>query len=508
MYQFRDFAPAGNAPATRPRGTGAFGIAAPGARAVPRQQFSLVVDLGSGIGSRQWLRGLATCSALCFAAWSFWPAMATTPGLSPPPLTADLRAENDALAIAPTALGSTTGRRMAPTDAVQPLADAPERPTIDLRATLAAAGDIVATLTRSGVAQAEAQSVAAMIAGVVPLNDIAAGTLLDLRLGRRLSMTDPRPVERLTLRATFGMKVDIERVGGRLVVNRQPIDVDSTPLRIQGTIGGSLYRSARAAGVPPRVVEAYIRALAGQVGVPGGLGAGDRFDIIVEHRRAATGETQTGNLLYAGLDRATGRDIQLMPWTIGGRVQWMEASGVGRESSSGFRMPVNGRVTSNFGRRVHPILRYVRFHAGIDFGAPYGSPIMAAASGQIVAAGWQGGYGRAVKISHGSGIETLYGHMSSVAVAAGQQVTAGQVIGYVGSSGFSTGPHLHYELHRGGTPIDPASFRFTTRAALSGGELASFRARMQSLLATPVGAAPAADRVTFAGVGPTPTSLR
>ncbi|HEY0325082.1 MAG TPA: M23 family metallopeptidase [Allosphingosinicella sp.] len=476
-------------------------MASPGAKAPPHRHFSLVVDLGSGIGSRQWLRGLATCGALCFAAWSFWPAMATTPGLSPPPLPSDLREEADALAIAPAALGSATGRRMAPTDAVQPLADAPERPTIDIRATLAGAGDIVATLTRSGVSQDEAQAIAAMIAGAVPLGDIASGTLLDLRLGRRLSMTAPRPVERLTLRATFGLKIEIARAGNQLVLNRQPIDVDSTPLRIQGTVGGSLYRSARAAGVPPRLVEAYIRALAGHVGVPGGLGAGDRFDIIVEHRRAATGETQTGALLYAGLDRATGRDIQLMQWTIGGSTQWMEASGVGRESSNGFRMPVHGRVTSNFGTRVHPILRYTRFHAGIDFGAPYGAPIMAAASGQVSSAGWQGGYGRAVKISHGGGIQTLYGHMSSLAVAPGQQVAAGQVIGYVGSSGFSTGPHLHYELHRGGTPIDPASFRFTTRAALSGGDLEAFRSRMRGLLATPVGAAPAADRVTFAGVG-------
>ncbi len=508
MYQFREFAPAGNAPAARLRGTGAFGMPVPGAKAAAPRPFSLVVDLGSGIGSRQWLRGLATCGALCFAAWSFWPAMATTPGLSPPPLTPDLRMENDALAIAPAAFGSATGRRMAPTDAVQPLADAPERPTIDIRATLAGAGDIVATLTRSGVSRDEAQAIAAMVSGVVPLNDIAAGTLLDLRLGRRLGMTSPRPIERLALRATFGMKIEIRRVGGQLVLNRQPIDVDSTPLRIQGTIGGSLYRSARAAGVPPRVVEAYIRALAGHVGVPGGLGAGDRFDIIVEHRRAATGETQTGALLYVGLDRATGRDIQLMQWTIGGRSQWLEASGVGRESSNGFRMPVHGRVTSNFGRRVHPILRYARFHAGIDFGAPYGAPVMAAASGQVTSAGWQGGYGRAVKISHGGGIQTLYGHMSSLAVAPGQQVVAGQVIGHVGSSGFSTGPHLHYELHRNGTPIDPASFRFTTRAALAGGELASFRARMQSLLATPVGAAPAADRVTFAGAGSSQTGLR
>jgi len=509
LYQFRDFAPAGNAPAALTRGAGGFGTAVPGRKPAPAPKgFSLVVDLGSGIGSREWLRGLATCGALCFAAWSFMPAMATTPGVAPAPLAPDLLKEAEALAIAPAAMGSATGRRMAPTDAVQPLMDAPERPTIDVRATLSSAGDLVAALTRSGGAQAEAQAVSDLVASAVPLSDIAAGTLLDLRLGRRAIMSQPRPVERLAMRATFGLKIEIARAGGQLVLNRLPINVDSTPLRIQGTVGASLYRSARAAGVPPRVVEAYIRALSGHVGVPGGLGASDRFDIIVEHRRAETGETQTGALLYAGLDRAVGRDIQIMPWTIGGSTQWMEASGVGRESSSGFRMPVHGRITSNFGRRVHPILRYARFHAGIDFGAPSGAPIMAAASGQVTSAGWQGGYGRAVKISHGGGIQTLYGHMSALAVSPGQQVRAGQVIGYVGSSGFSTGPHLHYELHRNGTPIDPASFRFTTRAALAGGGLEAFRGRMRALLATPVGAAPAADRVTFAGVGSAPTSLR
>ena len=508
LYRFNDLhlAPAGAAAAARMRRPARFGMAVsgkPGSRST--RGFSLVVDLGAGIGSRQWLRGIGTCGALCFAAWSFMPAMATTPGLTPAPLVPDQWEEAQALAIAPVAMGSATGRRMAPTDAVQPLSDAPERPVIEVRATLSAAGDLVGTLTRAGVAQAEADAVAAMIGNIVPLNDIASGTLLDLRLGRRSRISEPRPIDRLALRATFALKIEIARADGRLVLNRLPIGVDATPLRIQGTIGASLYRSARAAGVPPRVVEAYIRALAGHVGVPGGLGAGDRFDIIVEHRRAETGETQTGALLYAGLDRAVGRDIQLMPWTIGGSTQWMEASGIGRESSSGFRMPVYGRITSNFGRRVHPILRYVRFHSGIDFGAPYGAPVMAAAGGQVVVAGWNGGYGRAVKISHAGGVQTLYGHMSQLAVAPGQRVAAGQVIGYVGSTGFSTGPHLHYELIRGGVPIDPASFRFTTRAALAGGDLEAFRSRMRTLLATPVGALPAAPvRTAYANA---PASL-
>jgi murein DD-endopeptidase MepM/ murein hydrolase activator NlpD len=383
---------------------------------------------------------------------------------------------------------------MAPTDAVQPLVDAPERPVVDLRVSLAAAGDLAGALTRAGIASGEAAAVAEMVSGVVPLAQLGPGTLLDLRLGRRARMSDPRPLELLSFRASFALKVSIERADGRLVLHRVPIAVDASPLRIQGTIGASLYRSARGAGVPPHIVEAYIRILATQIGVPSGLSAGDRFDIIVEHRRAATGESETGNILYAGLDRANGRDIRLMPWSMGGGVQWLEASGVGRETSSGFRMPVQGRMTSPFGYRIHPILRYRRMHTGVDFGAPYGAPIVASANGQVASAGWDGGYGKAVRIDHGAGLTTLYGHMSRVAVAPGQAVAAGQVIGYIGSTGLSTGPHLHYELHRNGQRIDPASFRHVTRSQLTGAELEAFRSRMRALLALPVGAAPAAQR--------------
>ena len=450
-----------------------------------------MVDLGSGIGSRDWLRGAGTCFALCYAAWSFMPPMATIPGLTPPPMTDGQWEEARAMGIAPAAFAGETGRRMAPTDAVQPLLDAPERPTVDLRVSLAGAGEIAGALVRAGVSQAEAGRVAAMVAGAVPLAQIAAGTTLDLRLGRRALPTDPRPIEQLSFRASFALKIDVVRTAGSLVLNQVPIAVDSAPLRIQGTIGASLYRSARAAGVPARTVEAYIRILSSQIGVPSGLGAGDRFDIIVEHRRAETGETETGALLYAGLNRANGRDIRLMPWNLGGVVQWFEASGVGRETTTGFKMPVQGRMTSPFGYRVHPILRYRRMHTGIDFGAPHGAPIVAAAAGQVASAGWDGGYGRAVRLSHGSGLLTLYGHMSRLAVAPGQRVVAGQVIGYVGSTGMSTGPHLHYELHRNGQRINPASFSFSTPSLLSGGDLEAFRGRMRGLLSLPVGAGPA-----------------
>jgi murein DD-endopeptidase MepM/ murein hydrolase activator NlpD len=464
--------------------------------------FQLVVDLGGGIGSPTWLRGAGTCLALCYAAWSFMPSFGSIQGLTPPPLGQAQWEEARALAIAPAAFGGGTGRRMAPTDAVQPLVNAPERPVVDLRTSLSSPGDLAGALTRAGVAQAEAAQVAELVAKVFPLAQLAPGTVLDLRLGKRAAATDPRPIERLSFRASFSLKIDIERDGGgTLVLNRVPIAVDSTPLRIQGVVGASLYRSARAAGAPARIVEAYIRALSTQIGVPSGIGAGDRFDIIVEHRRAATGETETGGLLYAGLDRAHGRGIQMMPWNLGGTVQWLEASGVGRETSTGFRSPVQGRVTSPFGYRVHPILRYRRLHTGIDFGAPSGAPIFASAGGQVVVAGWNGGYGQAVRISHGGGLLTLYGHMSRVAVSPGQRVAPGQVIGYVGSTGMSTGPHLHYEVHVNGQRVDPNSFRHVTRSAIQGAELEAFRGRMRAMLALPVGTPPA-HASQSASIGP------
>ena len=123
-----------------------------------------------------------------------------------------------------------------------------------------------------------------------------------------------------------------------------------------------------------------------------------------------------------------------------------------------FIFPTNGRITSRFGNRIHPILGYRRFHAGIDFGASYGTTIRAADSGQVIFAGWYGGYGLAVIVNHGNGLTTLYAHTSRLLVSEGTYVQQGQAIATVGSSGLSTGPHLHFEVRRNGAPIDPGGF--------------------------------------------------
>ena len=120
--------------------------------------------------------------------------------------------------------------------------------------------------------------------------------------------------------------------------------------------------------------------------------------------------------------------------------------------------PVNGPVTSGFGPRSHPISGGTRLHAGVDFGASSGTPIRASEAGTVVMAGWNGGYGNWTLIDHGGGLATGYGHQSSISVSRGQRVSRGDVIGRVGSTGASTGPHLHWEVRVNGNPVNPMAW--------------------------------------------------
>jgi len=120
-------------------------------------------------------------------------------------------------------------------------------------------------------------------------------------------------------------------------------------------------------------------------------------------------------------------------------------------------MPVSAAaMTSGFGMREHPLLGVLRAHRGVDLAAPSGTPIVATSDGVVSLADWRGGYGLSIALEHGGGLETRYGHMSRLSVAAGQSVRKGQVIGFVGSTGLSTGPHLHYEVRVNGVAVNPA----------------------------------------------------
>ena len=460
----------------------------------------LAPDLAENIGSRRWFRGLGTMLGLGAVALAFWPDLTPLEARPAMPQDAEVVSEMRSQMILPLALGADSGRRMGPTDRVIPLKSAPERPQIELLVTLAPGDSFATMLRRAGVSASDIDRAAALVGQAVPLADIAPGTQIDVLLGRRPAPGAPRPLDSLAFRARFDLELELTRPGvgettedgtpvipsGPLALKRNIIRVDETPLRVRGTVGSSLYRSMRQAGVPAGAVQEYLKALDAQVDMEREVRANDEFDIILAYRRAATGERQAGQLLYAGIDRGGKPRTQLMRWGKDGR--FYEASGVG-EQRRGLLAPVPGGITSGFGMRRHPILGYKRMHAGMDFKARYGTPIVAVSDGRVSSAGRAGGCGIAVRLEHGSGLSTRYCHMSRMAVAAGQQVRRGQVIGYVGSTGLSTGPHLHYEMYRGGRVINPASVSFVTRAELSGTELIDFRRQLIRLKEVETGAA-------------------
>jgi len=387
--------------------------------------------------------------------------------------------EARAFGFSPLAYGSDTGRRMAPTARAVPLTDVPERASVGLQILLGRGESFARVLIRSGVAPADALAAERLLRAQADLSAIRPGTPVQLTLGRRVAPGTPRPLESLSFRARLDLQLALARTPAGFSVQGTPIAVDTSSLRIGGRVGASLYHSLRAAGAPPKAVAAYLRALSAHVGL-GELPAESRFDLVLANRRAQTGENEPGELLYAGLERPGAKALQLLRWK-GGR--FYEASGVGR-TAAGMHWPTAGRITSYFGWRRHPILGFSRLHKGMDFGAAWGSPVYAATDGRVVRAGWSGGYGNQVRIEHGGGIATSYSHLSRIAAGAGGVVRAGQIIGYVGSTGLSTGPHLHYELHRNGVAVDPRSVRFVTRSTLDEGELGAFRARLSQLLAT------------------------
>lgn len=460
------------------------------------EDVDLTPDLGRDIGSRKWFRGLASLIGLIYGAIWISPGIDAVPGASAPLLGAQHYEEVRSQMITAQALGADSGRHMGPTDAVAPLASTPERPTIDLSTVVGNGDGFTRSLQRAGVGESDASTVVSLLAGSLDLANLAPGTRLNMVLGRRASRNVPRPLDRLSFRARLDLAIEINRVDGVLNVTRIPISVDSTPLRIRGRVGPSLFLSARAAGMPAKAIQAYLKVIDDRVSV-GNIGSDDMFDIVVGYRRAETGEAEVGDLLYAGLDRANGKSVQMLKWTTGGRTEWFEASGVGQRRGV-LGAPVSGgHLSSGFGMRRHPILGYTRMHAGIDFAAPYGSPIYAVTDGTVEYAGWHGGHGRYVKIRHGGGIATGYAHMSRIVAQPGSHVSRGQVIGYVGSTGLSTGPHLHYELYRNGSVVNPLSVSFTASAQLSGRDLSAFRARLADLKRLRIGV-PSAPASTLA----------
>lgn len=436
----------------------------------------LTPDLGADIGSLVWWRGMITLLTLLSGAVLLRPTIIPFIAEVPAPPTGQALEAERAQAVTPLAWGAETGTRMGATHAVTRLTGTPERPQIDVMATLGAGDGLAHAIERAGGDAHEARAAANAVAKIVDSSDIKPGTLLALTLGRHASKDDPRPLERLAFRARLDLKLELTRTADGFAVTRIPIAVDYTPLRVQGQVGGSFYRAARAAGIPMESIEEAIHVLQNKIGFDN-IDSDARFDLVVEQARAATGEVEHGKLLYIGLERGD-QETKMIQWTIDGHTDWYDLAGVA-EKRAGATLPVaNAHKTSGFGMRFHPILGYSRMHQGVDYGAAYGSQIHAIADGKVVYAGWHGGHGNFVKLNHAYGMGSGYGHMSRIAVAIGQYVSQGQIIGYVGSTGLSTGPHLHFETYRNGAVVDPRTVKFAATSLLEGKQLAAFKAKV------------------------------
>ncbi len=455
----------------------------------------LAPDLAENVGSAGWFCGLSLLVGLIALAIMFWPRFAPLEAAPLVSLDEASLVEFRAQSLRSLSTGSMQGRHFAETDAVIRLAAAPERPEIRLSATIGENDSLPRMLQRAGVGSGDAEQVAAMVASTVPLSDIAPGTRFAITLGSRSNASDPRPLLSIGFRPRFDLALSISRQGGGLALARKAIAIDVTPLRVQGLVGSSLYRSARAAGAPPSAVQDYLRAIDQALPFEE-IAPTDTFDLVVSYKHAADGAGEAGDLLYAGVLRSGQPRAQLLRWGPDGSFTSLaDLAGGGQADTGLFGAPVAGHVTSGFGMRRHPILGYVRMHSGIDFAASWGSPIYAATDGRVQYVGWHGGHGNYVRLDHGGGIATGYGHMSRIAVAPGMMVRRGQIIGYVGSTGLSTGAHLHYEVYRGGQAVDPLSVRMVQRRqAVDPKQVAAFKARLQALLSVRPGAVLGAQR--------------
>lgn len=241
----------------------------------------------------------------------------------------------------------------------------------------------------------------------------------------------------------------------------------------------SVYGSAARANIPAQVVAELIRIYSWNVDFQRDIRQGDKIEVLYETFETEDGEfARYGDILYANLG-VRGKDIPIYRYEMkDGRVDYFQPDGMSIRKTL-MRTPVDGaRISSGFGMRRHPVLGYNKMHKGMDFAAPTGTPIYAAGDGIVEEAGRKGSYGKYVRIRHNSKLKTAYAHMHKIKVRVGTRVEQGQVIGTVGSTGRSTGPHLHYEVLKNGKQVNPRSVDLPTGEQLNGQE----KKRFESLI--------------------------
>ncbi|MDE2029997.1 MAG: M23 family metallopeptidase, partial [Alphaproteobacteria bacterium] len=269
------------------------------------------------------------------------------------------------------------------------------------------------------------------------------------------------------------------QASGEFRAEAQTIPILRERVAARAVIRSSLYGAGNRAGIPHAIMASLIHIYAHSIDFQRDVHPGDSFEVLYDQPKTAQGKpVGQGSIIYAAMH--IGNQVKpIYRVTFADKsVDYFDAHGRSIRHTL-LRTPVAVvRITSRFGMRFHPILGYSRMHQGVDFGAPMGTPIFAAGSGTVDYIGWVHGYGRYIRLRHGTHLETVYAHMSrfNKNLYRGAHVKQGEVIGYVGMTGLATGPHLHFEIRVNGHPVNPMTFKgMTTGRALKGAQLVQFK---------------------------------
>lgn len=363
---------------------------------------------------------------------------------------------------------------------------APLRAAVEsLDITVRAGQTLASVLTEAGADRVEAARAIAALDPVFSVRGLRAGQDLTIFFETPAGADEAeRRLAGLSFRPDVERTLTVARSGDRFRAREASLALQREFVRVRGEVSSSLYMSAIEQGATDRIVV----ELAGILGYAVDfrtIQPGDGFDFVYEREVNQNGDTvRTGEIVYVNF-AGRGSPIEYFRYTApDGEVGYYTGEGEAAQRLL-MRMPVNGaRISSSFGMRFHPIHQVNRPHNGTDFAAPRGTPIMAAGNGVVERANWFGGYGNYVSIRHANGYLTAYAHLQAFGrgIRAGARVTQGQVIGYVGCTGSCTGPHLHYEVHQNGRPLNPMRLDLPTGRRLTAGELPDFTAERDRLM--------------------------
>ena len=270
--------------------------------------------------------------------------------------------------------------------------------------------------------------------------------------------------------------VEIRSYQDNFIIKENILQLYKKEVVVKNVIKSNLYSTAINSGIEPNIIIEFARIFGFEVDFQRDIRKGDWFEILYEKFEDDNNKVRdTGKIIYASM-YVNGEEINLYNFKFNKQEDYYDIKGKSITKSL-MKTPINGaRLSSSFGMRKHPILGYNKMHRGTDFAAPSGTPIMASGSGTITRARWCGGGGNCVKIKHNSTYETIYAHMKAFAkgIKEGRKVKQGQIIGYVGSTGLSTGPHLHYEVIVNGKKVNSQKLKLPSGKTLKGKERNKF----------------------------------